>query len=291
MTKLIIDSGCDQNETMQASYDYEVVPLSITIEGKSYLDGEEIELDTVYDYMRQGIVPKTSQISAESMIKTLDRSVAEKEDVIYLALSSALSGTYSLGFQIMETYKEKHPELKFTAVDSKGGAGGAAIIALKMLQMIEEGYGYEEIVDFAKWGADHVKYHFTLSNLEWLVKGGRLPKVASQVGTALNIRPYLKLEEGSITVQKLIRGEKRVFKRILKDVQNGVGEFTQQTIGISHADDEELAKTISEQIKEVLPDIKIELFQIGAVLGPHVGIGGVGVFYYNEKPQHYQSVE
>ena len=285
MTRLMIDSGCDQNEMMQANYDYEVVPLSITIEKKSYLDGEEIALETVYDYMRQGIVPKTSQISAETMMKALDKYVAEKEDVIYLALSSELSGTYNLGYQIMQSYKEKYPELKFTAVDSKGGAGGSALIALQLLQMIEKGCAYEEIVDFAKWSADHMEYHFTVSNLEWLVKGGRLPKVAGQVGTALNIRPYLNLEEGRIEVQKLIRGEKRVFKRILKDVQNGVGEFTQQTIGISHADDEEIAKKIGEKIKEIIPEANIELFKIGAVLGPHIGIGGVGVFYYNEKPE------
>lgn len=268
---------------MQANYDYEVVPLSITIEGKSYLDGEEIEVDTVYDYMRQGIVPKTSQISAESMIKALDKCVAEKEDVIYLALSAALSGTYSLGYQIMQSYQEKYPELKFTAVDSKGGAGGAALIALQVLEMIEKGSAYEEIVNFAKWSADHVEYHFTLSNLEWLVKGGRLPKVASQVGTALNIRPYLNLEEGSIKIKKLIRGENRVFKRILKDVQIGVGERATQTIGISHADDENLAKLIGEKIKEVIPEANIEFFKIGAVLGTYIGIGGVGVFYYNQS--------
>lgn len=285
MTRLIIDSGCDQNEVMQASYDYQVVPLSISIKDESYLDGEEIELDAVYDYMRQGIVPKTSQISAESMMKALDKYAAEKEDVIYLALSSELSGTYSLGYQIMQSYKEKYPDLKFTAVDSKGGAGGSALIALQVLQMIEKGYAHEEIVDFAKWSADHMEYHFTVSNLEWLVKGGRLPKVAGQVGKSLNIRPYLKLEEGSIKLQKLIRGEKRVFKRILKDVQNGVGKFTSQTIGISHADDEEIAKIVGGKIKEIMPDAKIELFKIGAVLGPHIGIGGVGVFYYNEKPE------
>lgn len=286
MTKLIIDSGCDQNEMMQTSYDYEVVPLSITIEEKSYLDGEEIELDTVYHYMRRGIVPKTSQISAKSMIQALDKCVAEKEDVIYLALSSELSGTYNLSYQIMESYKEKYPKLKFTAVDSKGGAGGASIIALQILRRIEKGYKYEDVVEFAHWSANHVEYHFTLPSLEWLVKGGRLPKVASQVGTALSIKPYLKLEEGSIKVHKLVRGEKRVFKQILKEVQKGVGEFTSQTIGISHADDEQLAKMIGEQVLEAIPEAKIELFRIGAVLGPHIGIGGTGIFYYNEQPEY-----
>lgn len=288
MTKLIIDTGIDQNETMRTSFDYEVVPLSIIIDGEAYLDEEEIQLDTVYDHMRAGTVPKTSQISAASMIKALDKCVAEKEDVLYLALSSELSGTYQLGHQIMETYNEKYPELKFAAVDSKGGAGGAALIALQVLQMMEKDVSFEEVVEFARWSADHVHYHFTLSQLDWLVKGGRLPKVASQVGMALNIWPYLKLEDGKIEVQKLIRGQKRVFKRILKDVQKGTGSFSNQTIGISHADDEERARRIAEALQEVMPFVKIEIFRISAVLGSHLGIGGVGVFYYDEEPKHYQ---
>lgn len=288
MTKLIIDTGIDQNEEMRSAFDYEVVPLSIIIEGTSYLDEEEIQLDTVYNYMREGIVPKTSQISAESMIKILDKCVSEKEDVIYLALSSGVSGTYQLGHQILASYKEKHSELQFAAVDSKGGAGGGAMIALQILQMIQKGSSFEEIVELAHFSAKHIAYRFTLSNLDWLVKGGRLPKVASQVGTALNIWPYLYLKDGKIEIRKLIRGQKRVMKRIVKDIQTGVGSFTDQTIAISHADDEERAKQIAELIQEVLPDAQIKLFKISAVLGSHLGIGGIGVFYYDEEPKNYQ---
>lgn len=288
MTKLIIDTGIDQNKKMRSAFDYEVVPLSIMIEGTSYLDEKEIQLDTVYDYMRKGIVPKTAQISAESMIKTLDKSVLESEDVIYLALSSGVSGTYQLGHQIIETYKEKYPELKFAAVDSKGGAGGGAMIALQILQMIQKDYSFEEIVELARFSAKHIKYRFTLSNLDWLVKGGRLPKVASQVGTALNIWPYLYLNDGKIEIRKLIRGQKKVLKRIVKDIQTEVGNFTDQTIAISHADDEDRAKQIAEQIQKVLPDAQIKIFKISAVLGSHLGIGGVGVFYYDEEPRNYQ---
>lgn len=291
MTRLIIDTGIDQNEKMRATFDYEVVPLSIIIDEKSYLDEEEIQLDTLYNHMRAGIMPKTSQISAASMINTLDKCVSEKEDVLYLALSSGLSGTYQLGHQIIETYKEKYPELKFATVDSKGGAGGSSMIALQVLQMIQKEYSFEEIVEFARWSADHVHYRFTLSQLDWLVKGGRLPKVAGQVGTALNIWPYLVLNKGKIEVKKLIRGQKRVLKRIVKDVQSGVGEFTDQTIAISHADDKELALKIAEKLQEILPSANIEIFKISAVLGSHIGIGGVGIFYYDEEPENYQRVQ
>lgn len=94
LTKLIIDTTIDRNLEMEQRYDFEVIPLSIILDNQSYLDGEEITVDAVYEAMRSGKVPKTSQISYESLTKVLDKGIQENKDMIYLSFSSKMSGTY-----------------------------------------------------------------------------------------------------------------------------------------------------------------------------------------------------
>lgn len=289
MTKLIIDTTCDRNLEMEQQYDFEVIPLSITLDDKTYLDGEEITVDAVYEAMRSGKVPKTSQISYGSLTKVLDKGIQENEDMIYMSFSSKMSGTYQFAYQIIEDYKEKYPDRKITLIDSRGGAGGGALIALQALKMIEAGRPFEEIVHQMEWNIDHIFYRFTLRDLNWLVKGGRVNKTTGYVGTALNIKPYLIINDGFIQLSKLVRGEKKIYKKLIEEVKNGVGDFTDQTIGISHGDDEETAKKIETMIKEALPNCQTQVFRIGAVLGSHIGVGGIGVFYFDERPDWYQN--
>lgn len=289
MTKLIIDTTCDRNLEMERQHDFEVIPLSITLENKTYLDGEEITVDAVYEAMRSGIVPTTSQISYGSLTKVLDKSIQENEDSIYLSFSSEMSGTYQFAHQVIEEYKEKYPERKIALIDSRGGSGGAALIALQVLKMIEAGKLFDEIVRQMEWNIEHVQYKFTLRDLKWLVKGGRVNKTTGYVGTALNIKPYLTVNDGFIQLSKLVRGERKLYKKLIDDVKEGAENFKDQTIGISHGNDEETAKKIEAMIKEALPDCQTQLFRLGSVLGTHIGIGGVGVFYFDERPEWYQN--
>ncbi len=285
----MIDTTCDQNLEMEQQYDFDVIPLSITLENQTYLDGEEITVDAVYEAMRSGVVPKTSQISYESLTKAVDKNILKNEDMIYLTFSSEMSGTYQFAYQIIEEYKKTNPERKIALIDSRGGAGGGALIALQALKMIEAGESFEKVVSQMEWNIEHVHYKFTLRELDWLVKGGRVNKTAGYVGTALNIKPYLTIKDGFIQLSKLVRGEKKLYKKLIDDVKQGADNFKDQTIGISHGDDEETARKVEAMIKKALPDCQTQVFRIGAVLGTHIGIGGIGVFYFDERPEWYQN--
>ena len=238
---------------------------------------------------RSGVVPKTSQISYESLTKAVDKNIQENEDMIYLTFSSEMSGTYQFAYQIIEEYKKTNSERKIAVIDSRGGAGGGALIALQALKMIEAGESFEKVVSQMEWNIEHVHYKFTLRELDWLVKGGRVNKAAGYVGTALNIKPYLTIKDGFIQLSKLVRGEKKLYKKLIDDVKQGADNFKDQTIGISHGDDEETARKVEAMIKEALPDCQTQVFRIGAVLGTHIGIGGIGVFYFDERPEWYQN--
>lgn len=288
MIRFIVDSTCDTTRYIKDNFDFDVIPLSITIDDKSYLDEVEIDSETVYDRMRNGKVPKTSQISYESLTKVLDKCIANQWDFIYLTFSSKLSGTYNFAYKIFEIYREKHPERKMEIIDSRGGAGGAGLIAFQVLKMININLPFETIVNQINFMIDHTVYYFTISDLEWLSKGGRVSKPIGYVGNVLNIKPYLTVDDGKMIVTKMVRGRKKALKTIVNDVLSGASNFKNQTICISHANDIETALYLEEKIKEVMPQCKTLIFQIGAVLGSHIGIGGIGAFYLDKKPEYYQ---
>ncbi|MDD2502620.1 MAG: DegV family protein [Clostridia bacterium] len=288
MIKLIVDSTCDINNLITDNHDIEIIPLNITIDEESYLDGVKIDVDLVYQYMKAGKVPKTSQVSYESVTKAFDKCVLNNDDLIYLAFSSKMSGTYDFAKLILDDYKGKYPDRKMEIIDSKGGAGGVGLIAIQALKMIKKDLPYETIVKQIQFMVEHVVYYFTISDLKWLSKGGRISKSLGYVGSMLQIKPYLTVEDGMIVVSKMIRGSKKVLNTLVSAVEAGTANFKKQIIAISHADDLDTALQLEEKIKEVIEDCKTTIFQIGAVLGIHLGIGGVAVFFLDEEPEFYE---
>lgn len=288
MIKLIVDSTCDLNSDILDKYDVEVIPLSITIDEKTYLDGVDITTDKIYQHMKDGKVPKTSQVSFESVSKVVEKCISKDLDFIYLAFSSKLSGTYNFAKKIIDIYKEKYPERKMAIIDSKGGAGGTALILIQALKMIERNLPFEYIINQIQFMVQHIVYRFTISDLEWLSKGGRISKSAGYIGNKLNIKPYLFVEDGLIKVSKMIRGNKKTIQTLVNDIEAGTKKFKNQIIGISHADDLETALIVEGKIKASIKECKTTIFKIGAVLGTHLGIGGVGLFFFNEKPEFYE---
>lgn len=291
MIKVIIDSGIDQNDYMRSQYDYEFLPLSVIVDNKDYLDQKEISLEQVHEYMKRDILPKTSQISPQSLIDLLNESRRKQEDVLYIAIYSQFSGTFQVAHSLINEYKMNHPEMNIELVDSLGGSGGGALLAIQALEMVKKGLSFETVVEQTRHNTKHIKYHFTLSNLNWLVKGGRVSKMAGAAGTALNIKPYLTVDHTGIIVKKLVRGQERIYKKIIKDVKDGVGSFDDQLVTISHVNDIDSARKLEDMVKEALPNVTTQILDIGAVLAAHLGIGGVGVFYFDEKPEYYMYIK
>lgn len=287
MIKLIVDSTCDMNSSISDNYDIEIIPLNIVIDDVSYLDGVDIDVNTVYEKMKAGIVPKTSQPSYESITKAFDNCVLNGNDFIYLAFSSKMSGTYGFAKRILDGYKENYPERKMEIIDIRGGAGGATLIALQVLKMIDKGLSFETIVKHIQFMVKHVIYYFTITDLEWLSKGGRIIKSLGYVGNVLRIKPYLTVVDGKMVVIKMIHGSKRTINTLIEDVKSGTSKFKNQIIAISHADDLATALNVEEKIKDAVDGCKTTIFQIGAVLGSHLGIGGVAVFFLNQRPEFY----
>ncbi|MDN6193995.1 MAG: DegV family protein [Alkalibacterium sp.] len=290
MIRIVIDSGIDQNDYMKEHYEYDFLPLSVIIDEHDYLDQLDISLQEVHEKMEQGIMPKTSQVSPKAIIEMLEDARKKGDDVIYLIIYSQFSGTYQVGQAVAENYLSTYPDMNIAVIDSKGGSGGGALLALQAMEMVKQGLAFDTIVEQSKWNAEHINYQFTLNNLMWLVKGGRLPKVAGTAGDALNIKPYLSVNEKGIYLKKLVRGQDRIYKRMIKEMKKEIGSFTDQLITISHVNDYKTAQKLEALVTEALPEASIQILDVGALLAAHLGIGGVGLFYFDEKPEHYMYI-
>ena len=187
----------------------------------------------------------------------------------------------------VDDYKETYPNFKVEVVDSNSATVAESIIAIQALEMANAGYTFEEVVEQARWNADHLSVYLTVDNLDWLVKGGRLSKAAGFVGGALKVKPILSIDDEKLYSTGVVRGSKRVYSRITDKIKEDIKTFTDQVICISHVDQEENARAVEELIKNEIPEAKTMIFEFGAVLAAHIGLGGVAIAALTEKPKTY----
>ena len=282
MIKLIVDSTCDLPEEYIIKYDITVLSLKVLLEDKEFLDKKTISVDEVYDAMRKGVMPRTSQPSPEE-IYNIFRDFAENgEDFIYLSFSQILSGTYQLAWAVLNEIKKLYPDRKMEIIDSKGGSTATGLIALWAVSWIKDNkLDYQQIVSKIKELVNSVEHIFTLSDLSWLIKGGRIGKAQGMLGNILNINPILQVNDGRMEIIHKVRGRKKALNMIIDLLEERTGNFTDQIIGISHADDLETAEELMRLIQTRTGFRRFIINKIGSVLGSHLGIGGVGIFFFN----------
>lgn len=287
MIKLIIDSGADQNTWFAENYDYGFLPLSIILKNEQYLDREEITLKELHKAMKEGEMPSTSQPSPGQIKERLEEYRKNGDDVVIVSIWKQISGTYQSIKSVIDEYKETHPEFKIALIDCRSGSVAATLIAIQVLEMIKANYSFEEIAEQAEWNAQHISIYLTVSDLNWLVKGGRLSKTAGFVGSALNVKPIITVNDEELFSESVVRGKKRVYTKLVNKMKEETADFTEQVYFISHVDQEENAKLVEAQLKEEIPEAKTMIFEFGAVLAAHIGVGGVAIAALNSKPETY----
>ncbi len=291
MTQIIADSTCDINKELLTGYKLVTLPLVISAEGKDYLDGVDIDIDRVYSWMQNDILPKTAQIPYEVMKDAFETCCRNGNDFIYIAFSGRMSGCCSLGRIIANELKEKYPERRMEIVDSKGGSCATGLIVLQALLMAEKKMSIDIILDEVNFMVSHVEHLFTVADLKWMVKGGRISKPLGWAGSVLNIRPWLDVNDGKMVVKGMVRGEKKAIQTVTREVCHRAENFPKQLIAIAHTGNKALADTVSDQIREIFPDCTTTISEIGGVLGTHLGMGGLGVFFFREQSVHYMLSE
>ncbi|MGE6343940.1 DegV family protein [Bacillus mycoides] len=281
--KIITDSAADLPVELLQAYDIDLIPLRVYDEAETeYLDGVTLKSVTLLQKMREGAVYKTSLPSLETFQEKFVSYAKEGNPCIYLAFSSELSGTYQSSVVIKEEVKETYADLDLEIIDTKCASLGQGIVVLEAAKMAKEGASKEDILNRVAFLMEHMEHIFTVADLQYLVRGGRLSKVAGFIGGLLNIKPILNVDEGKLVPLEKVRGKKKVLSRIVDIMEERGKDLKGQTIGMTHGDDLETAEALKALITERFGCEVFIVNTIGAAIGAHTGPGALTLFFLNE---------
>ncbi|MGF9967007.1 DegV family protein [Bacillus rhizoplanae] len=281
--KIITDSAADLPKELLHTYDIEVIPLRVYDEQENeFLDGVTLDPIDLLRNMKEGKVYRTSLPSLETIQEVFTTYAKQDVTCIYLAFTSELSGTYQSSVLVGEEVKEAYPNFSLDIIDTKCASTGQGLVVLEAAKMAQNGATKEEILNRIDFMTEHMEHIFTVADLQYLVRGGRLSKVAGFIGGLLNIKPILNVEDGKLIPLEKIRGRKKVFQRIVDIMETRGKDLKDQTIGISHGDDLESVNILTEMITEKFGCKVFIVNSIGAAVGAHAGPGTLAIFFLNE---------
>lgn len=280
--KIITDSASDLSPEFHEKYDIDMAPLTVHLNGRDYADAKTISAKTVYEAMRNGDTPKTSQVTPQEFEKRFRSYAEQNQPVIYIAFSSELSGTYQAGAMMGKEIQEEFPDWEFYALDTKCASLGCGLVVLQAAKLAQQGVEMAEIIEEATFHANHMEHIFTVDDLEYLYRGGRVSKAQAFVGTLLKVKPLLHVENGKLIPLEKIRGSKKVLKRMMDLMEERGTNLQNQTIGISHCDDLENATQLADMIKERFGNEDIHIEMVGSSIGAHAGPGTIALFFLNQ---------
>lgn len=281
-TRIITDSACDLSLELIKEYDIDLLPLLVYLGDVEYKDGETLEPKELYDNMREGKVYKTAQIPPQVFKEKFEFYAKNNVPCIYIAFSSELSGTYQSAVMAREEILEKYADFDLTIIDTKCASGGFGLVVLKAAQMAKEGETKENILETAKFYSKHMEHIFTVDDLEYLYRGGRVSKTAAFVGSLLNIKPILHVDDGRLIPLEKIRGRKKVLSRMIDLMEERGENLKDQTIYITHGDDLETAMKAKDMIVKKFGCKDVMIGTIGCAIGAHSGPGTLAIFFLNK---------
>jgi len=275
----------EQEELLCGLPPLEIIPMKVEMGGKEYMIGRNGDISTgkFYKIYREEKKALTSQINVCDYCNAFEKSLSAGLDVIYFCFSSGMSGTMQSAKIAADELAEKYPERKIAVIDTLGATVGIAILVCEALAKQQAGADFDEIKAWAEQSAHKICYWFTVDDLQYLVYGGRLSAVSAAVGTMLNVRPILHVDEdGKLAVREKIRGEKKLIDTFVKKLES-LDKNGSELVFIGYGDNYEKADMIRSKLMEKYPDINIRLGQIGAVIGAHAGPGVLALIYWGDN--------
>ena len=288
--RICTDSASNLTDELIDKYGIEMISYKAHYdEGREficYVRGRDYDASSkeYYDNMRKGVIYKTSLINAQDLAAFFEQFLSKGEDVLFVCMSSGLTGTCGSARIAAEELMEKYPDRKCIAVDSMAASLGEGLMVMELARLRdEENYTIEQA---AKWLEDNrlkMCHIFTVDDLKYLKRGGRISGAAAAIASVLNIKPILKASDaGTIVSVDKIRGRKKTLNAVIDMVKEQIVNPQEQVIALAHGDCEEEAKYVAERLKEEckVKDVIIKIYD--TCTGSHVGPGTIAVFFMGE---------
>lgn len=280
--KIISDSSCDVPQKYREQYDIDIVPFYYTFDKVNYgREGIDTTLEEFYDIMMKKNYPMTSLPTIGDYAEKFEKYAAEGRDILCICLTAKFSGSYNSAVNAANIVRETYPNIKIEVVDSSQGAGGQGLMVLQAAIMREEGIELEENARILRIMSKEGEVIFSVSDLDFLVHGGRLGKASSLIGSILNIQPIIAIKTGELMAYAKARGSKKALKKMVQIAIDNVGENKDDyyfcVVDTTRPDE---AKVIKELLMAENVDLLIpESFPIGVCISAHSGPYNVGLAY------------
>ena len=260
------------------------VSLSYIIDGATYKDGEGLTSKEFYDKIREGAMPTTSQVNPDQARELFESILKEGKDILHIAFTSGLSGTYNSCRIAAEELSEEYPDSKIVVIDSLCAASGGGMLLYKALELKDQGKSLDEIATWVEENKLHVCHDVTVDDLFHLHRGGRVSKTSAVLGTIIKIKPIIHVnEEGKLIVIGKERGRKKALQTLVERMEKQSQGFENDIVMITHGDAPEDAEYVKGVIEERFGIHNIMINPLGTVIGSHTGPGVIAIFYMGNR--------
>lgn len=285
--KITTDSTTDLCVALVEELDIHVIPMIYTIDGKDYLntpDEKDLSAHDFYEMLRAGRVSTTTQINGETFKEAVRPYLQQGMDILHMSFSSGLSSTYASCCLGAEDLREEFPDRKIIVLDTLSESMGEGLLVWHAVQRKNEGMSIDEVAAWVEENKLHLAHWFTVDDLNFLKRGGRLSGAAAFFGTVLNIKPVLHSDdEGHLVPIEKVRGRRKSLDALVEHMAKTAIDPANQTIFISHGDAIEDAYYVEKQVRERFGVKNVYINPIGPVIGSHSGPSTVALFFLAEK--------
>ncbi len=282
--QIVTDSSCNLSEALIDEFGLEILPLTFMVDGEqrqSYLKGQVTDLKQFYTMMREGKVIATSLPNLADSEELFTQILESGNDVLYLGFSSGLSGTYEGMATLATGLRERFPERTFECIDTFAASLGEGLLIYHACKLKQEGKSLQEVAEWVRSNRLKLAHWFTVDDLMFLYRGGRVSRTAAFAGQLLKIKPVLHVDdEGHLIPMEKARGRKKSIQALVDHMEKTANPpVTEQVIGISHGDCPEDVEYLQKLITERFGETKYLVNYVDPVIGAHSGPGTLALFY------------
>lgn len=286
--EIVTDSSANLSDAMIAEFGIHILPLTFMADGEqyqSYTEGRKSDLQMFYKLMREGKVFTTSLPNQQDAEKKLRALLEAGKDVLYIGFSSGLSGTYQAISAKLEAMKPEFPDQKIFYTDTLAAALGEGLLVYKAACMARDGASIEDTYQWVEDNKLNLAHWFTVDDLMYLFRGGRVSRSSAWAGSLLKIKPVLHVDdEGHLIPMEKVRGRKKAIIALVDHMEESALKPTaDQDIFISHGDCEDDANLLIDEIKKRFGCTKFTLNMLDPVIGAHSGPGTLALFFMADK--------
>ncbi len=281
--KILTDTGCDLPSHMYDELGLCVIPLSVRFQGKEYETYTESWLKELFDGLRNGEETSTSAVNPEKWSNAMEAILQKEEDVLVLTFSSGLSTTYQSAVIAAQELKEKYPQREIRVVDTLAASLGQGLLIYYAAKKRDEGLSLQELTAWCEEYRYKLCHWFTVDDLMYLKRGGRVSAATAILGTMLQIKPVLHVDdEGHLINVSKARGRKASIEALAKKLGETGIPGANDTVFICHGDCMDDARYLEELVKTKYGVKNVFIYYVGAVIGSHSGPGTLALFYLGD---------